>query len=206
MRTGWTRSFERQPPDVRIGAPLADEAPSKQSGSVVRRKERGGRRGIGEVESEVGGRDEKGWGIVEFLSWRSSFICFPYICPLISVGSVAAAIDRRQEAAGRTPEAASERIWASLYAIGIIIVVLPFLLFRFPLCSDYLAHVAWIRVLLSPADSPLRHVFDIRWTLIPNLGLPLFAISLGRFLTPEEIVNSYNLLGESSGWLPALCA
>jgi hypothetical protein len=82
-----------------------------------------------------------------------------------------------------------------LYALGTFVVILPFLLFRFPLCTDYLPHLAWIRVLLSPVGSPLRRVFDVRWALIPNLGLPLFAVSFGEFLTPEEIVKSYNLLG-----------
>jgi len=76
-----------------------------------------------------------------------------------------------------------------------VVVILPFLLFRYPLCTDYLVHVAGTTVLLSSASSPLRYVFDVHWALIPNLGLPLFATALGKFLSPEQIVKSYNLLG-----------
>ena len=79
--------------------------------------------------------------------------------------------------------------------LGVIVVVLPFLLFRYPLCTDYLVQLAGTSVLLSPTDSPLRHVFDVRWALIPNLGLPIFATAFGKFLSPEEIVKVYNLLG-----------
>lgn len=108
---------------------------------------------------------------------------------------MAAAAERRYELARLSPESASERIWLTLYTLGTIVVISPFLIFRFPLCTDYLPHVAWIRVLLSPADSPLRRIFDVRWALTPNLGLPLFATVFGKLLSPEEIVKTYNLIG-----------
>ncbi len=83
-----------------------------------------------------------------------------------------------------------------LYVLGAAVVILPFLLYRYPLCTDYFAHLAWMSVLLSPAESPVRRVFDVHYTpLIPNLGLPIFTLALGKFLSAAAILAVYNLLG-----------
>ena len=83
-----------------------------------------------------------------------------------------------------------------LYVLGVAVVILPFLLYRYPLCTDYLAHLAWMRVLLSPAESPVRRVFDVHYTpLIPNLGLTIFTLALSKFLSAAAILAVYNLLG-----------
>jgi hypothetical protein len=90
---------------------------------------------------------------------------------------------------------APETLVTALYALGTLVVLLPFLVYRYPLVVDYLPHVAWIRVLVSPPESPLRRVFDVRWAIVPNLGLPLFAFALDKVLSPGAILSTYNLLG-----------
>jgi hypothetical protein len=72
--------------------------------------------------------------------------------------------------------------WRWLVAAGLLAVVLviPFVLVDVPPVLDYPNHLARYFVLAHPDDPVLSRMYEIRWTILPNLGMDVAGAALLR--------------------------
>lgn len=65
------------------------------------------------------------------------------------------------------------------------IAMTPIIVFKYPGLQDYPNHLARGFILLRRADPVLSRLYDVQWSLLPNLGWDLWAIAVGRVLDLE---------------------
>jgi hypothetical protein len=85
-----------------------------------------------------------------------------------------------------------ERRWtlADTLFLGLVAgFTLPAALVRYPLSADYLNHLARLHILGSGPDAPIRQFYEIRWGLIPNLGVDLLWAALHEVASPEVVIK-----------------
>lgn len=71
-----------------------------------------------------------------------------------------------------------------LLAVFVILSIVPLLWPALPPLTDLPGHVARWHIAVAEAGSPLSRYYDIRWTLIGNLGTDLLAIPLAHLFGP----------------------
>lgn len=97
--------------------------------------------------------------------------------------------EQRMNAPSQATDPASDRLpgrrsigWRSLLAAALLVVVLlaPFVLVDVPPVLDYPNHLARYFVLAHPDDPVLSRMYEIRWAILPNLGMDVLGVALLR--------------------------
>src|SRR5262245_63298320 len=74
----------------------------------------------------------------------------------------------------------TNRYWLAAAGLLAIVLVIPFVLVDVPPVLDYPNHLARYFVLAHPDDAILSRMYDIRWAILPNLGMDVLGAALLR--------------------------
>jgi hypothetical protein len=83
-------------------------------------------------------------------------------------------------------------------AILLMIAMAPIVAFKYPGLQDYPNHFARAFVLVNRNDPLLARLYDVQWSLLPNLGWDLWAIIVGRVLDLEWTGKLFLVLSGAS--------
>lgn len=87
------------------------------------------------------------------------------------------------------------RAFCCTHAVDLLFVALaaaslaPMLCVRYPLCVDYLNHMARLFILTAPDAHPIHHYYVVHWHLLANLGLEIVTVPLTAILSVEAAMK-----------------
>lgn len=92
---------------------------------------------------------------------------------------------------------------AYLYSALLALMTLPVLIWPIPRAADIVNHWARLTLYGMPAADPLNALYQIKFGIIPNLGVDLIYLSLSPLLSAQSVAR---LAWALAFWLPALGA
>ena len=105
--------------------------------------------------------------------------------------------DASYQAIDARPAASASRLagWTVFLSI---LVFGPIFIFQYPGLQDYPNHIARAFILLHRSDPILERLYSVQWTMLPNLGWDIWAVTAGQILSLEYAGKIFLMLGSAS--------